>query len=250
MRSYSGFLIGRNQGTKAIATLQQRVGDDPKDVQARLTLAGAFMATKNYPAAQAQYDEVLVLDPNNTLAYLNMGKIQQDTGQTEAAIKRYEKALSLQPKFVPLLATLGNLYLERRDLATARHYYESALAIDPNFALAASNLAWLSTEDGGNLDVALTLAQKAKQTMPEVPSITDTLGWVQYKKGNYSLSVPLFQQCVDSSPENGLYHYHLGLALLATGQTTQAKEQLQAALRLNLRANEQQEVLQTLSHMN
>jgi tetratricopeptide (TPR) repeat protein len=230
--------------------LQQLVFANPKDVQSHLSLGGAYIAAKNYPAAQSQFEEVLQLDPANTLAFLNLGKIAQDTGQTDAAIQKYEKALLLQPKFVPLMAMLGNLYLEKNDLGKARQYYENALAVDPNFAIAASNLAWISTKDGGNLDVALTLAQKAKQAMPEVPAVSDTLGWVQYKKGNYSLSVPLFEQCVDSMPGNALYHYHLGLALVATGESAKAKQELQAALKLNLKGDDLQQAQKTLAQMN
>ena len=47
------------------------------------------------------------------------------------------------------------------------------------------------TRQGGNLDIALGLAQKAKQIMPELDSITDILAWVQYKKGAYSSAIPL-----------------------------------------------------------
>ena len=93
-------------------------------------------------------------------------------------------------------------------MATARKHYEQALAINPNFAIAASNLAWVYTKQGGNLDVALGLAQKAKQLMPELDSITDTLAWVQYKKGSYISAKPLLQECVRKAPQYAPYHYH------------------------------------------
>jgi len=45
----------------------------------------------------------------------------------------------------------------------ARKRYEAALSLDPTAAIAANNLAWMTAETGGNLDVALQLAQTAKR---------------------------------------------------------------------------------------
>ena len=63
---------------------------------------------------------------------------------------------------------IAALYEATGNLDAARKYYEQALAIDPNSALAANNLAFLYVKQGGNLDLALGLAQKAKQFMPEL----------------------------------------------------------------------------------
>ena len=229
--------------------IQHRIDADAKDTAARLALGTIYIEQKNYPAAEAQLNQVLAIDPKNVSAYMQLGKVQQETGQVDAAIQRYEKALAMQPKFVPLLTMLGDLYLAKGDLGRARKYYEDALAMNPNFAPAASNLAWVSTKDGSNLDVALSLAQKAKQIMPEAPSISDTLGWVHYKKGNYSLAVPLFQQCVQTEPAKGVYHYHLGMALMAAGEPTKAKQELDAALRMNLSGDDQQQAREALARL-
>jgi len=170
--------------------------------------------------------------------------------QTDAAIARYEKALVLRPNFPPLETLVGNLYLDKGDLATARKHYEQALAINPNFAIAASNLAWVYTKQGGNLDVALGLAQKAKQLMPELDSITDTLAWVQYKKGSYISAKPLLQECVRKAPQYAPYHYHLGMVLAASGEKAKAKTELEAALRMKLSAEDATDARQALAKLN
>ena len=246
---YAEFLLQHGQGSKAVSLIQHRIDADAKDTAARLALGTIYIEQKNYPAAEAQLNQVLAMDPKNVSAYMQLGKVQQETGQVDAAIQRYEKARAMQPKFVPLLTMLGDLYLAKGDLGRARKYYEDALAINPNFAVAASNLAWVSTKDGSNLDVALNLAQKAKQIMPEVPAISDTLGWVHYKKGNYSLAVPLFEQCVQTEPAKGIYHYHLGMALMAAGEPTKAKQELDAALRMNLSGDDQQQAREALARL-
>jgi Tfp pilus assembly protein PilF len=145
---------------------------------------------------------------------------------------------------------VGNLYLDKGDMGTARKYYAQALAADPNFAVANANMAWIDAQEGKDLDVALGMAQKAKSTMPEVPSITDTLAWVMYQRGNYVSALPLLEDCVQKSPHTGEYRYHLGMVLLATGQKAKAKEQLKAALVMNLPGADAQQAQQTLARVN
>jgi tetratricopeptide (TPR) repeat protein len=180
-----------------------------------------------------------------------MGRFYQEKNQPDAAIGQYEKALALQAKSAPLVTMVGNLYLEKGDLETARKYFARALEADPNFAVANANMAWVDAQEGKDLDVALGLAQKAKSLRPEVPSISDTLAWVMYKKGNYSGAIPLLQDCVKKSPDSALYRCHLGLALMAAGKKESGKTQLQAALQTNkLTAADKAQAEQALGETN
>ena len=85
---------------------------------------------------------------------------------------------------------------------------------------------------GQNLDIALSLATQAKQAVPDAGSINDTLGWIQYKKGNYVIAVGLLTDVVNKIPQNAEYHYHLGMALNGAGQKDRAKEELKKALQM------------------
>ena len=145
---------------------------------------------------------------------------------------------------------IGNLYLDNGDMESARKYYAQALASDPNFAVAMANTAWVDAQEGKDLDVALGMAEKAKSLEPDVPTITDTLAWVMYKRGNYANAVPLLQECVQKSPDSAQFHYHFGMTLLASGQKAKGKEQLEAALRLNLNSANTQQARQALAQTN
>ena len=95
------------------------------------------------------------------------------------------------------------------------------------------------------------MAQKAKSEMPEVPTISDTLAWVMYKKGNYSGAIPVLEECVKKTPDSAQFHYHLGLALMAAGQKEPGKVQLQAALQMNkLAAADKEQAKQALGQAN
>lgn len=237
----------RNQLSQAVSRVQQYVTANPGDTNGHVLLGALDSQSKNYSAAQKEFERSIELDPNNVQAYLRLGQVLEVQGQTDFAIQRYQKALDLQPKLVALSTMIGNLYLSKKDLGTARKYYTQALEADPNFAIANANMAWVDALQGKNLDVALGRAQKAKALLPDLPSITDTLAWVMYKRGNYSQAVPLLQDCIQKVPNSSQFHYHLGLTLIAAGQKAKGREQLESALRLkqldNTDAREAQQVL-------
>ena len=81
------------------------------------------------------------------------------------------------------------------------------LAIDPRSAIAANNLAWIYLDSGENLDIALQLAQTAKAALPNLPQVNDTLGWIFYKKGLFSLAEGPLKLAVerDNNPADPTY---------------------------------------------
>jgi tetratricopeptide (TPR) repeat protein len=248
LEQYANYLAVRNERAKAITRVQQFLADYPDDPGATLLLGSLYAGAKQYGDAKIQAERAVQLDPKLVAAYLDLGKLEQALGNRDAAIRNYEKALSLQPNVVPLLTLVGNLYLDKSDLVSARKYYDRALAIDSDFAPALANLAYLQAKQGGELNVALGLAQKAKSLLPDLDAITDTLAWIEYLKGEYGEAVPAFQECVRKDPSMAIYRYHLGMALLARGDKKGAKSALEVALKLNLAGDDAQKARETLAH--
>ena len=235
---------------EATARVGQFVAKYPDDAQGHLLLGTLQLAQKNYPAAKSEFQRSIQLDPKLLMAHLHLASTQQAQGDIAGAIQAYEQALALQPKAAALHTIVGGLYERQKNDQMAQKHYERAIAIDPNYALAANNLAWMYARDGGNLDVALGLAQKAKELQPDLVNATDTLGWIQYKKGLYVAAVPLFQDCVAKAPGSAVYQYHLGLALMASGDKEKGKVHLQSALRMKLDGDDADRARQALSSAN
>jgi tetratricopeptide (TPR) repeat protein len=244
------FLTARNESAQALAHVQQYVAANPNDANGHVILGALNFQLKNHDISQSEFERAIQIDPNNIQAYLRLGKVFEEQGQSELAIARYQKALDLQPKLAPLATMIGNLYLDKGDMETARKYYAQAIAANPNFAVAIANTAWVDAQEGKDLDVALGMAEKAKSLEPDVATITDTLAWVMYKRGNYANAMPLLQEIVRKTPDSAQFHYHLGMTLLAAGQKAKGKEQLEAALRLNLNTDNTQQARQALDQAN
>jgi tetratricopeptide (TPR) repeat protein len=88
------------------------------------------------------------------------------------------------------------------------------------------------TEHGGNLDVALHLAQTAQKRLADVAQVNDTLGFIYYKKNLLSLAISTLRMSAEKDPRNALYQYHLGLAYARAGDAGRAKPLLTRALAL------------------
>ena len=96
--------------------------------------------------------------------------------------------------------------------------------------VAANDLAFLLAETGGDLDKALTLAQKSLAQQPEAAPVLDTVGWIHYKKGDSAKAIEYLEQARSKSADDPSVNYHLGAAYLKAGKKAQAKEYLQKAL--------------------
>jgi tetratricopeptide (TPR) repeat protein len=248
---YADFLVLRQQAPKAIALIRRFVSSNPNNSLGHIILGALQFSLKDAVAAEAEFKRAIEIDPKSVQGYMAMGSVYRDEQKTDAAIGQYQRALELQPKSAPLITMVGNLYLEKGDLETARKYYARALEVDSNFPIANANMAWVDAEEGKNLDVALGMAQKATAMLPDVPAVSDTLGWIMFKKGNYSGAIPLLDACVKKAPDSAQFHYHLGLALLAAGQKMPGQAHLQAAIQMNkLAAPDKEQAQQALIRAN
>ncbi len=128
---------------------------------------------------------------------------------------------------------LGVIYDTQKKYDKAKENYQKALKINPKFPPAANNLAYIYAEKGENVDEALNLAQSAKEQVPDDPHISDTLGWVYYKKNVFSRAIVYLKEANDKIPNHPMMRYHLGMAYYKNGEKENAKRELKKALELD-----------------
>jgi len=181
--------------------------------------------------------------------YAMLGQIYTVQNKLESARAAFESVVQRKPDSVSANTVIGVLHEMQGHRAEARKQYERVLKIDASAPVAANNLAYIYAEDGGNLDVALQLAQAAKQKLPELAEVTDTLGWVYYKKELPGLAIPMFEQAVAKAPGNPVFRYHLGLALLKNGERAKARTALELVLKNSPNAPEAAEARKAIASM-
>jgi tetratricopeptide (TPR) repeat protein len=185
--------------------------------------------------AEAAFRRAIELDPNDLGGYQNLARYLAITGRPGEVLATYEEALKQNPDSGALHMVVGSLYelQSRSEEAMAR--YEDAIRLDPDLAVARNNLAYLITEEGGDLDRALDLAQEAKAILPDNPNAADTLGWVLYKKGLPSAAIGYLREAANGfdarDDQLALVRHHLALAYEANGEPEQARQTLEQAIR-------------------
>lgn len=249
MADYVNMMFLMNNAAKGVALAGQYAAANPNRAQAHFIYGSALATTKKYDQALQEYQKVIQLDPSSLMAYIHSGQIYELTNRPDDALGIYQKALQVQPKSPLVNNFLGNLYVRRGDLKSAGKYFQAALNENAHDPVAANNLAWVYASEGENLDMALSLATQAKQIAPDLDGINDTLAWIQYKKGNYRVSISLAEDAVKKRPEKADYRYHLGMALMGAGERDRARTELQKALQLNLKGVDAQEAQKTLASL-
>ena len=208
------------------------------------------LGNKEYGQSIEYFQKAIDLNPNLASAYLQIGSAYAAQKQFDSAIAQYDKIIAKTPNAIPPLMMAGVLYDRKRQPEKANHYYKKILEINKNFVPAANNLAWNYAENGGHLDVALGLAQRARELDPNDPGVADTLGWISYKKRLYPTAVSLLRESntklKESSPE---VLYHLGMAYHKNGDNTLAAETLSKALATQNAFNGREEAKKTLAEI-
>ncbi|MCI0350782.1 MAG: tetratricopeptide repeat protein [Acidobacteriales bacterium] len=200
-------------------------------------------------SAEASLEKAVELDHKNVDALMFLAQLQAASGRADQAAKAYEDLIRDNPKNINALVALGTLEQLRGNWQRAQSLYEKALLVSPEYPPAANNLAYILLEHGGNLDLALSLAQVARRGMPDSTSTADTLAWAYYNKGLYPLAQDLLEDCVRKAPQNATYQYHLGLVLQKQNERVKARRHLEQVLKLDPKYPDAKNVRQALSEL-
>jgi cellulose synthase operon protein C len=231
--------IAQKQPEKAIAAAYAQIAKLPNNSNFYDLLGTAlFNGKKDLPGAEANLRKAIQLDKNNVDALEKLGKVQIQEGSVDQALALYQQSIKDNPREVGFYILCGELYESKKNWDQAKSLYQQALAIAPDNPLASNNLAYVILEQGGNVDVAMGMAQTARRGMPDSPNAADTLGWAYYHKGIYQSAISQFQEALRltekrGGPDDADLHYHLGLAYQKTNQTALARQQLEKAVKLS-----------------
>jgi tetratricopeptide (TPR) repeat protein len=235
---------------EARARVDRQLKAAPDDPALLLLGARLNLQLKDFAAAEPMLRKVITLQPSQLPAYDLLGNLYFTQQRHEEALREFDALSQRQPDNVGA-ATMSGIILEAMGKGEeARARYEAVVQRNPRAAVASNNLAWMYAAKGGNLDVALQLAQAAKREMPQAGEVNDTLGYVYLRKNLPGLALPLLRDAVAKLPDEPLARYHLALALQQQGDGPGARRELEQALKLNPAfegADEARRVLSTLN---
>jgi len=196
-----------NRMEEAIRFLEQHHRQSPADIDITSYLASFYQENNRHDIAVTMLQRALKEAPKNTTLLFKLGAVLDTAGQRQQSIETMKTVIRLDPKHASALNYLGYTYAEM----------------------------------GIHLDQALELVQRALEIRPEDGYITDSLGWIYFKKQAYDKAVFYLEKAVELSDYETVIAAHLAEAYLKTGQQKKAVAMYKKALE-NARQDQKKEI--------
>lgn len=108
-----------------IAEMEKVVAQDPKNVQAWVTLGNDYFDTNNPQKSVQAYDKALALNPNDPNVLTDQGVMFRALGFFDRALANFEKANTLNPQHLQSLYNMGIVQaIDMKQPAKARPIFE------------------------------------------------------------------------------------------------------------------------------
>jgi tetratricopeptide (TPR) repeat protein len=245
--------MAQSKPEQALQLLHSESEKNPNNLDLRLAIGNIAVRSGKYSEALQAFNQILSsLDKNSKQRgdiFLRIGETYRRQGDDGGAVTVLQKAREVLPDNTTVLSTLALTLDHAGRWSEAKQAYEATLKLDANNGIGLNNLAYLIAEHNGDLDDALTKAQKAKQLLPNTHEVADTLGWIYLKKNLSDNAIEIFRDLVGKAPNQSTFHYHLGMALYQKGDKPKAIKELSDALKFNPGREEKEKIQQLLTRL-
>ena len=267
-----GASIGRRGGEDlALVYLQLALYLEPTHAMALLSLADLYDSLKKPELAIKVYDRIPASSSLRRNAEIQVASDLDLLDRTDEAKKRLEALIADHPKDSEAIIALGNILRGRKAFAECADVYskaianlavpekanwvlfyfrgicyerskqwpkaeadlKKALALFPDQPLVLNYLGYSWVDQGVNLDEGMSMIRRAVEQRPDDGYIVDSLGWANFRIGNYDEAVKDLDRAVELKPDDSTINDHLGDAYWRIGRVLEAHFQWSHAKDLN-----------------
>ena len=161
-----------------------------------------------------------------------------------AVLNRPSVNVTGQPPELRLLR--GATLQELGRLDEAENELWAALTAAPNDPTILNTLGYMWVDTGRRVDQGAEMLARAHAAEPTNGNIQDSLGWAQFRQGQYDIAVETLEGAVSKEPANAEINDHLGDAYWQVGRTREARWQWNRVLTLDPDAERRAAVEQKL----
>ena len=226
----AGFDLRQGKGDAALKRLEDFIAANPDSSEAYTFKASVELELKNPGGAEKSLAKAIELKADNAPAYAILLQMKSGAGQEVEGLAILDRYLKAFPEDPAALLQRGYLLQQMGRNEDARAAFSALIEAKPEFAAAYNNLATLEFEGFNNLEVAAGHARKARSLDPTQPAIADTLGWIEWKLGNFSAALPLLEEAAGKMAGSPEVLYHHAMARYSMGQAAEAAAAFKAVL--------------------
>ena len=117
--------------TESIAYYNKAIDLMPYAIEPRFGIVYPGAAMGNWTMVTKQYEKILEISPNNSIAMHRLGLILYGKGEYESALKYFEKVANLYPFDYDALTMLGWSHLQLNNIREAKVLFQKALLHTP-----------------------------------------------------------------------------------------------------------------------
>lgn len=118
--------------TESTAYYQKAIEMKPLSIEAKLGIVYPASALGNWEQVKKQYNDILTIDPQNTIANYRMGSIYYGNEDYTTALKYFEKVVNLYPFDHDALLMFGWTNLKLGKLREAEVLFQKVIMNKPN----------------------------------------------------------------------------------------------------------------------
>ena len=156
----------QGRGEEAVGRLTSLVQKSPQNAGLHFLLGLAYFNLKNLQDAEASVRRALNLDPKTPDAYTLLANIAFAKGSLEEAKSYLKMGIATFPRNINNYIALTTEYEKEGNWEEAKRSCEKAHEVAPASPMVADELAFLYLEHGGDVNVAVALAQGAEHKLP------------------------------------------------------------------------------------
>lgn len=230
-------LAGERQFDPALAALQAVAPGDPFASAAAEKRIDVLSAGGRSIEALAELRAAVEADPKALATWTRLGDLLGEMDLHAESAEAYRRAVDLAQQGVagghPLWALWllhGGALTEAKDWPAGKAALEQAYKLAPGQAVVLNYLGYSQLERRENIDEAEKLIREASALQPDDASITDSLGWAHYVRGDYKRAIELLERAAQGQPADPAINEHLGDAYYSAGRRYEARYAWRAAL--------------------
>ena len=162
--------------------------------------------------------------------FLLEGELLVSDRQLSKALILFERALKTNPESANLLYSRAMVYEKLNDLSGLEKDLRAILAFDPENAAALNALGYTLADRTDRYKEAEELILQAYELNSDDPAILDSMGWVQFRLGNYDQAENYLRMAYAQFPDAEIAA-HLGEVLWVKGDRNAARSLWAEALK-------------------
>jgi tetratricopeptide (TPR) repeat protein len=256
-----GTALGRQGGEDiGLVYLQLAVYLEPSHPLALLSLADLYETMKKPELAVETYDRIPANAPLKRNAEIQRALNLEVLERRDEATKALNDIIAKDPKDEEAVVALGNVMRARKDYKQAAEVYTKAidllkepgkqnwslyyfrgisyerskewpkaeadlqksLELNPDQPQVLNYLGYSWVDQGTNLEKGIKMIRRAVELRPNDGYIVDSLGWAQYRLGNYQEASDALERAIELKPEDPVINDHLGDVYWKVGRQLEA----------------------------